>query len=648
MKKTELKKYLVAEGLNLDVGSAEEDTEFLIHAETREKGTVLQVDAYGCAAGKPMYTIFSTSEDFIMWEYERKRWSAALLRKRGFFDTYSVWDRTGREYRNYPQREYRFDSEESMLCGAHFFLTPGVDTICALAHHQQFVRAAALESRHRAKRKAIDRIMNQARPLPATFQEWVDRVPLQKSRYIYYKRHSANACGYCTVCGADVIIPAGQARHNQTGICPHCNQNIMFKATGISKHVRDFVRVEYVQRVDENSLMIREFDITKDYGEDYRHPEYFQYEGSRHIIHPDGKREKYLPNGCTYDWLGDWKRKNSDEEFYAWLYTPNLHAVLNGTLWQYSGIAAYAKKTRAFAATWYLADSLKRPCLEYLAKMGFSRLLDEKYAQSYFYGNTANWDGRTLSDVLKLSKPFIRIACQNNVDFKTLGILQALSKVDAMPSSDEMEWFDRNGADKEPLAYLLRYMSIHKVQKYADYVIQKGHYRKINDVMNDWRDYLENAELLGYNLHRNPVLFPPNLKKSHDSLMKLVKVKEDGIVDRRLSELCQDMMDRYGFANEDYIVRAPSCLKDLILEGEQLDHCVAKNGYGTKMVKGRCVILFIRKASEPEKPFVTVEVRDGCIAQIRAFKDYDPDKNVLDFVEVWKRKVLDNPRRRSA
>lgn len=650
MQKKLLKKYLFTKTMLVDHLQAERDAGFLIHAEIREKGTVLQVDVFDSASEKPIYTIFSTSKDFIMWEYEQQRWSEAMLRKRGFFETHYEWDKRARKSNTYLSREYRFDTEESMLCGARFFNRSGVDTIRAVDAHQQSVRAAALEIRHRIKREAIQRVMDQARPLPATFQAWVDRIPLANSRYVYYKRHGNKAHGYCTACGTDVIFPASQAKHNQLGICPHCHSNITFKAVGISKRIQDFVRVEYVQRVDGNSLMIREFDITKYYGEDYRHPKYSQYEGSRHIIRPNGSRKKYLPNGCTYDWLGEWKNKSDSNEYFAWLYTPNLHAVLKGTPWQYSGITEYAKKTQAFAATWYFADSLIHPCVEYLAKMGLSRLLDEKYAQSYFYGNTVNWDGRTISDVLKLSKPLIRIACQDNVNSKALSVLQTLSKAAVMPSSNEMDWFNRNGANNEALAYLLRYMSVHKIQKYTDYVIQKGqgHYQEVGYIMSDWRDYLENAQFLEHNLHRNTVLFPPNLKKSHDSLMKLVKVKEDGIVDRKLGELCQEMMDRYSFANEDYIVRAPSCLKDLILEGERLGHCVAKNGYGTKMAKGQCVILFIRKRSEPDMPFVTVEVRDGHIAQIRAFNDHDPDKNVLDFVEVWKRKVLAIPHRRSA
>lgn len=649
MKKAELTKHLRVSALQIDCGNQrKEETVFLVHAEIQKNGTVLQTDVYDGISGAPLYSVFATSEDFIMWEYDKQHWSEAMLRKRGFFESHYEWDKRERKNDAYLKREYRFDTEESILCGSRFFNWTGMDTVHALARHQQFVRAAKLEISHRAKRKAIDRVMDQARPLPATFQAWVDRVPLQNSRYIYYKRQGKQARGYCTVCDADVIIPAGQARHNQPGICPHCHQKITFKATGISKHIQDFVRVEYVQRVDGNSLMIREFDITKEYGEDYRHPEYFQYEGSRHIIHPDGSREKYLPNGCIYDWLGDWKKRSSSDEFFAWLYTPNLHVVLKGTPWQYSGIADYAKKTRAFAATWYFADCLKRPCLEYLAKMGFLKLLDERYAQSYFYGNAVNWDGKTLRDVLKIRKGLIRLAVQKNVSSEELHVLQLVTDAGISAEPENLEWLTQNDLypHKDEIVYLLRHMTFWKIRKYSGKVAGYNGRCSTGDIIGDWCDYLHNADLLGYDLSKNATLFPKDLKKAHDKAMKLVKVKKDSVVDAKLRNLCKELSSLYGFRDSDYIVRAPSCLKDLLIEGERQQNCVA--GYAPRVARQETVVLFIRKADAPDEPFVTVEVRNGHVVQVRGYGNSTPQQPVLDFVEAWKRKVLEHPERRRA
>lgn len=41
-----------------------------------------------------------------------------------------------------------------------------------------------------------------------------------------------------------------------------------------------------------------------------------------------------------------------------------------------------------------------------------------------------------------------------------------------------------------------------------------------------------------------------------------------------------------------------------------------------------------------EKPYVTVEVRDGKIAQIHGDHNSDPTEEVKKFVDLWSRKVL--------
>mgnify|MGYP000284955284 CR=1 FL=1 len=54
----------------------------------------------------------------------------------------------------------------------------------------------------------------------------------------------------------------------------------------------------------------------------------------------------------------------------------------------------------------------------------------------------------------------------------------------------------------------------------------------------------------------------------------------------------------------------------------------------------KCLIVFVRRVEEPKKPFVTVEVSNGKIVQIRGERNSDPTKEVKKFVDLWSRKVL--------
>ena len=76
----------------------------------------------------------------------------------------------------------------------------------------------------------------------------------------------------------------------------------------------------------------------------------------------------------------------------------------------------------------------------------------------------------------------------------------------------------------------------------------------------------------------------------------------------------------------------------LVAEGRALHHCVGS--YIDRVAEGRCLIVFVRRVEEPKKPYVTVEVRDGKIAQIHGDHNSDPTEEVKKFVDLWSRKVL--------
>jgi putative phage-type endonuclease len=82
----------------------------------------------------------------------------------------------------------------------------------------------------------------------------------------------------------------------------------------------------------------------------------------------------------------------------------------------------------------------------------------------------------------------------------------------------------------------------------------------------------------------------------------------------------------------------PKRANDLVDEGKALHHCVGN--YIDKVAEGRCLIVFVRRVEEPKKPYVTVEVRDGKIAQIHGDHNSDPTEEVKKFVDLWSRKVL--------
>lgn len=519
MKKQELKNLLPTALL---IGTGGQKTKYLVQAavcQTKD-GSVLRTTVFTSDDGQPYLTVFCGKESFVSWNHEAGKWSDAML------DKWSIigyeWHQEDGHYHRQRVKGYSYDTVTSMQAGAVFF-GGADDTLSLIDDFQRRIRDAATRKRHEKERSRIDAIMAQSRPLPPHFQAWADRRALP--HYLYYRRKGKQVRGYCTACGTDIIMAADGVKHNATGTCPHCHRKIVFKAEGLARNVVDQTRVEYVQRIDGGRLMVREIDITKRYGKDYRHPEFFSYEGSRHIAFPDGKSEKYILNSGI-SWLGKWKPLNDDREYYAALYTPGLAAALRGTPWQYCAIERYAMHQPRFAAAFYLADSIKHPCVEYLCKMGFYRLLDERQNIVANYTHCVNWDGKAPRDVLKIRKDLIPLAVQNNVSSSELERLQFLTKADLQPDDPDLEWIADNNLywQEDKIISLLKHMTLWKIRKYSERQSAAHKSVSISDIIGDWANYLRNAQLLEYNLHKDAVLFPKDLKKAHDSAMKLAKV----------------------------------------------------------------------------------------------------------------------------
>lgn len=97
--------------------------------------------------------------------------------------------------------------------------------------------------------------------------------------------------------------------------------------------------------------------------------------------------------------------------------------------------------------------------------------------------------------------------------------------------------------------------------------------------------------------------------------------------------------------NEDYILIAPKSSDDLYVEGKTLNHCVYD--YLNRIAKKETAVLFVRKKKYPEKPFYTVEVRNGKVVQCRSTNNLDPS-NVASYFSDWINQNIHSIKRKTA
>ena len=88
---------------------------------------------------------------------------------------------------------------------------------------------------------------------------------------------------------------------------------------------------------------------------------------------------------------------------------------------------------------------------------------------------------------------------------------------------------------------------------------------------------------------------------------------------------------------------APRKIKDILEEGEELQHCIiGKDTYFARMVKQESYLLFLRKKNAPQKPYYTLEVEpDGTVRQKRTyFNRQNPDiKQAEKFLLRWQKQL---------
>ena len=150
-----------------------------------------------------------------------------------------------------------------------------------------------------------------------------------------------------------------------------------------------------------------------------------------------------------------------------------------------------------------------------------------------------------------------------------------------------------------------------------------------------YRDYLSFAYELGCDLDNKNVLYPYNLKIAHDELEEKFEVKRDKEISLKINKRSKEL-EKFNFHKNHLSIFPAHSQNDLIRESRELKHCVRI--YAERVANGETNIFFIRKDNQLEKPYVTLELNDNRVIQVRGYMNsanMPLDKNVKKFVNLW-------------
>ncbi len=166
------------------------------------------------------------------------------------------------------------------------------------------------------------------------------------------------------------------------------------------------------------------------------------------------------------------------------------------------------------------------------------------------------------------------------------------------------------------------------------------------DVLDErYRDYLRIRNLIlqtGHMTSEAIPIVPTNGRRKLENCIETEHNRILEIYDNLQTKISNEVFSRsvdkvrhLEYEENDFMIKTPKTADDLTTEGKILHHCVGS--YRKAVSEGRTNILFLRKTTEPEKPYITIEVQDDTIQQIHGKYNQTPcsTSREMSFVSRW-------------
>lgn len=481
--------------------------------------------------------------------------------------------------------------------------------------------------------------------LPPGLEDFIRRTVLPEDRVLLYKK--GNVRGVCFQC-RQAVRAVGQRFHQfELTRCPACGARVTAMLEDSDHFRADFVEnVATLQRgLDGETVFLRQWRLLRDPTAQWENIPGLLKEVARYAVRGNRAakwqkeaKESWYMNVTRYD-LNDWERVKDVSRIYDGSYffylPPDWRGQVAGTGLRYVDLEGYlrspGKSKRELNPIRFLLDWARYPAVEKLWKAGYTGAVHQHITEpKREYRNAVNWRKDSIREAIhfpaRLLKtwPPERWTMERFQRGRELWALVEQRKL----QEGEAAWLLQADTDLEEIKNAMGHASLHKILRYLNE----------NRDAQIWRDYLAACVELGLDLDDRAVLFPKNLEAAHQGAISQIEYKKDPALweafARRLGGL-----KKLALSADGLFIRPPADAGELILEGKALNHCVGR--YMGDMAKGKTVILFLRRESEPDKPFYTLEWREGRVIQCRTKdnKSYGADPAVRAFVEMWVEQV---------
>ena len=602
------------------------------------KASFFLTEAMRYGGTRPIYDVYfdKKNKKYITYSYEKEKWLTASIYK---LDWPSYWFASEKVYvcreTNKTLRKY-FNTDKK-----------GVEI---LTDYQQDIMKERLDNKYKKETDAWDDDLKQTPKLPKNFERWLSKESIPEHFIFYNYSNKKLKEGFCTYCENNVLVE--NPLHKTKGICPCCHKQIEYKALGRVGYFATDYYPSYIIQHCKDGIMIRRFWARRIYHRGVPFAPQLLFDEGRRIICDN------LAKPLRAYFYGDYKRRGmrwiSDTvhtigSYYCRggrIYENSLKNLSKKELKSTALLEWYKLKNKYLDAEIYLSLLKEHPYIEKFIKAGLIKLASEILDHSYY---------SIKYDVIRGESSLTKLLCLDASKFKELKDvnggseylqwLQYEKKCGKPISKDIKNWFIKNDTLPRNLNFILDKMNAIQIYNYIQKQMRQSNLN-CKEVLTTWRDYLEMAKKLGIDTSDEIIYRATKLRQRHAELIKMSQEKD--LSERakeilksypKIPKVLSSIKSKYEYIGEQYSVIVPNCIEDILLEGRNLNHCVAEQDrYLDRIERQEAYIFFLRKNEEPDVSYYTLEVEPGgTIRQKRSKFDrqYDDIVDAEKFLKEW-------------
>lgn len=530
--------------------------------------------------------------------------------------------------------------------------------------------------------KSIKDRMQEIPPMPSDIREWLFDVAAGEDYMFWDKEGESYGCSSCGtgIKEQELIEKTGEKkiRHNDYVKCPNCGKRLQVKKR--TQRVVKKTGLYLIQQDGEEFSVIRIFDA--EIGWTYHKHSVCLDEGIRILAYKDGynKRNKkrygifYKQGYCSYKNLdfdkGNHKNKRAKE---GYLYQGNMQEILSKTAYSTSGriLEQMAEKNMCIDYNKILIGDYAYKnytrTLEYLFKCRLKKLLRQTIKNTDWWGGgtyngSLRIDGQSMEEVLRISdrQKINRLRDMDGGEEELWWLRYSEEHEQKIPQ-DTLIWLVSSEIEPASIKRAGRHMRPQQIQ---NYIIkqQKTSYPNLNpkEILEQWEDYLQMCESANMKIDDEMIYRPRELKRRHDEVIEdlnqlcILKAMDENTEYKEAyskemrekfphaEDTLRDIKERYEFENDQYLIRVPENLIEIVVDGQALHHCAGTTERYFERIENReTYICLLRRKSAPEIPYYTIEVEpSGTIRQHRSYLDEEPGiEEIRPFLRQWQQEL---------